>query len=169
MIPKRIRLTRPKTNKAKMTANITQMIPINERFTFFESPCFIPLIRQTNSRKDNIAPTITDILAIPVSEFCKMLAKKKIFISIFTFNYFYLRFFFFTPVRVNASFLAVHNLHELITIYTIFISIFKQINYSILFETELNGFEPSKQHKPFNALAGRPDQPLWHNSKIKTC
>ena len=39
----------------------------------------------------------------------------------------------------------------------------------MLFKTELNGFEPSKQHRPFNALAGRPDQPLWHNSKIKTC
>lgn len=31
--------------------------------------------------------------------------------------------------------------------------------------TELNGFEPSKERKPFNALAGRPNQPLWHSSK----
>ena len=93
MIPNRISLTRPKTNKAKMTASITQMIPINELFTVFESPCFIPLIKQTNSRKANIAPTITDILAIPVSESCKMLFdKKNIFISIFPFNYFYLCF-----------------------------------------------------------------------------
>ncbi len=32
--------------------------------------------------------------------------------------------------------------------------------------TELNGFEPSKDIKTFNALAGRPDQPLWHSSSL---
>lgn len=83
----------PNTHKARTIASIMQTIPINELLTLFESPSFIPLIRRTNSRKANIAPTITDLLAIPVSEPCKMLfAKKNIFISIFPFNYFYLCF-----------------------------------------------------------------------------
>lgn len=99
MTPNRTTLMCPNTHKARTIASIMQTIPINELLTFFESSSFIPLIRRTNSRKANIAPTITDLLAIPVSEPCKMLFAKK---EHFHFNlpFQLLLLVFFTPVRV---------------------------------------------------------------------